>query len=115
MTPPGVSLTRKVSSSSCGPLLKEYDRDSSVPGTAMLTYWPGRNANASRSSSSTVRPTVVGESRSSTVMRPRWVAALVLATADVVAICSTRSERGFMLQVNTCPAPASSSDSASSR
>ncbi len=115
MTPPGVSLTRKVSSLSCGALLKEYDRDSSVPGTAMLTYCPGRNARASRSSISTASPTVVGDSRSSAVMRPRCVAALVLATAELVAICSTRSERGFMLQVSTYPSSASSSDSASSR
>ena len=67
----------------------------------MLTYWPGRNARASRSSIPIVRATVVGESRSSAVTVPRWVAALVLATADVVAICSTRSERGFMLQGST--------------
>ena len=38
MTPPGVSLTRKVSASSSGALLKEYERDSSVPGTAT---WSG--------------------------------------------------------------------------
>jgi hypothetical protein len=67
----------------------------------MFTYCPGRNASAARSAISTVRPTVVGESRSRPVTRPRWVAALVLATADVVGICSTRSDRGFMLQGST--------------
>ena len=115
ITPPGVILTRKVSAASSGALLNEYERDSSVPGTAMLTYWPGRNVSAARSSISIVSATVVGESRSSPVTVPWWVAALVFATAEVVAICSTRSERGFMLQGSTKPARSSSGDSASSR
>ena len=32
---------------------------------------------------------------------PRYVAARVFATAEVLAICSTRSERGFMLHGST--------------
>ncbi len=98
ITPPGVCLTRKLSGSSFGPLLKEYDRLSSVPGTATLTYCPGRNVSWSRFGISTVRDVVVGDSRSSTVIRPAYVAAWVLATAEELAICRTRSDFGVMLQ-----------------
>lgn len=67
----------------------------------MLTYCPGRNASSARSVISTVSATVLGESRSSAVTVPRCVAAAVFATAEVLAICSTSSERGFIWQVRT--------------
>ena len=58
--------------------------------------------------------TVVADSRSSWARVPVYVAAWVLATSEVLAICRTRSERGFMLQGSTYPAAASSVGSASS-
>ena len=115
MTPPGVSLTRKVSRVSSGALLNEYERVSCVPGTAMLTYCPGRKASLSRSGVSTVNDTVVAESRSRPRSVPTYVAAWVLATVDVLAICSTRSDLGLMLHGSTYPGSASSSGRASER
>ena len=70
ITPPGVSFTRNVSALSSGALLNEYERLSSVPGTAMLTYCPGRKANSSRFGISMVNETVLGESRVSSVSSP---------------------------------------------
>ncbi len=67
----------------------------------MLTYWPGRNASWSRCGVSTVTATVVGDRRSSPVSVPVNVAAPVLATSEVLAIRSTRSDVGFMLHGNT--------------
>ena len=101
MTPPGESLTRNVSCSSSGPLENEYDRVWSVPGTAMLTYWPGRNTSFSRSSQSSASDIVVDESRSIAATVAVKLPALVLATADVVGICTTRSDLGDMLHVRT--------------
>ena len=80
----------------------------------MLTYWPGKNANSARFGISTPMATVVADSRSSFVKVPVYVAAWVLATSDVLAICSTRSDLGFMLHGSTYPAAASSGGSASS-
>ena len=45
----------------------------------------------------------------------RGAGADVLAIAEVIGICSTRSERGRAWQVSTYPASASAGDSASSR
>lgn len=72
----------------------------SVPGTAMLTYCPGRNASLSRCSIRIRRSTVVSESRFTAVTVPVWVAAAVFATSEVVAICRTRSDRGLAWQAS---------------
>ena len=67
----------------------------------MLTYCPGRKASSSRFGISTANETVLGDSRVSSVISPIYVAAWVLATSDVLAICSTRSDLGFMLHGST--------------
>ena len=98
INPPGVSLTKKVSFSSAGPDENEYERVSSLPGTWKLTYCPGRNASLSRFGISTVRRMTVDESRSSPVTVASKVTACVFATAEVEAICSTRSLLGVIWQ-----------------
>ena len=45
--------------------------------------------------------TVLGDSRVSSVSSPTYVAAWVLATSDVLAIFSTRSDLGFITQGST--------------
>ena len=64
----------------------------------MLTYCPGRKINSSRFGISTANETVLGDSRVSSVISPTYVAAWVLATSDVLAIFSTRSDFGFITQ-----------------
>ena len=80
----------------------------------MLTYCPGRNASSERLGISTENRTVVADSRVNSTTVPVKVAACVLAMSEVLAICSTRSDCGFMLHGNTYPRVASSTDSASS-
>src|SRR5580692_4807215 len=55
MTPPEIFLIRKLMRDSPGTDEKEYERSWPLPGTSILTYWPGRNtgAVASTASSST--------------------------------------------------------------
>lgn len=107
-------FTRKDNCGSFGPVLNEYDRVCSVPGTVMFTYWPGRNTRSSRLGISTVKPTVLGENRCRSVIVAVYVAAAVFATSEVVAICSTRSDSGTIWHGRQNPCSASSSVSASS-
>ena len=67
----------------------------------MLTYCPGRKVNSSRFGISTLNETVVGDSRVNSVISLTYVAAVVLATSDVLAILSTRSDFGFITQGST--------------
>ena len=55
---------RKPTSSAPGPELNENDRAWSVPGTVMLTYWPGRKPSDLRSSSLMENASAVSDSRS---------------------------------------------------
>ena len=94
-------------------MLNEYDRVSPLPGTEILTYWPGRNVNPP-TGACTANRTVVGDSFSMAVTVVVCDAAFVFATADVLAICRTRSDFGLMLHGRQYPWSASSSVRASS-
>jgi hypothetical protein len=100
-TPCVVLRTRKPTSSRPGPELNENERAWSVPGTWMLTYWPGRNASAAGSVSATVNAIAVSDTRSTAAIVPSCVATPVLATSEVAGMRRTRSERGTAWQVST--------------
>ncbi len=89
-------LTRNDSSFDVGPVLNEYERVASVPGTVMFTYWPGRKTRSSRFAISIVNPMVVSENLRISVTVEVNVPAAVFATSDVVGICSTRSLSGII-------------------
>src|SRR5699024_12757282 len=96
MAPPGAYLMRNDRCFSSGPVENEYERVWSVPGTDTLTYWPGRNARAPRSSSSTVRANAPSARRSTAVTVAGCAAAAVLAMSEVVGICTPLSDCGII-------------------
>ena len=99
MAPFSEMRTMNVVSSVSGPLDIEYERTSSVPGTLMFTYWPGRKASSSRLGMSMPKEIVESEWRSIMSTLPLKVTAEVLATSEVEGMLIDMSDSGVDWQV----------------
>lgn len=73
---------------------------SSVPGTLMLTYWPGRKASSSRWGISMPNEIVESEWRSIMSTSPLKVTAEVLATSEVEGMLIDMSDSRVDWQVS---------------
>ena len=83
MAPSGAVRIRKRNSSAAGPLLNEYDRTASVPGTAKFTYWPGRNFRSPRFSTARVTAAVLSANHVSSLTLAEKVVAPTFAISEV--------------------------------